>query len=447
MKKFVLLIAIALFLLVDANAFDISLLQNNKESFSRQLTIAEFSQAQLWEKNHDLGPDLQRRALKSLAETMTEMERIDTNCELGLVARLQLDAMKNKVILTKGEVLDLIGWLRANNFIDDIFYKLIKDATFVAFDFTNNAHQKPQRPFNVYTRQTNEVDLEKYFAPFKNWPDDIKKCTIDKYYEMVAGLKWKNERERDALIARLNFIGFEQGLIDLDKYNRLEALRMRDVLSWPVYFRRYADVINNTKDKLTKKPEVRSTNTFSQDYVSRRESITQRTRLFRSYNSTQILMLAQIIEKTARRIDAKKATLNWQYGDDLGEEEIYVLSPMEQYRTSIRFLRKDMAEIMRSEAFRTTELQYEHLVAAAFEAGYIKSQELEMILKFEDFWNPRTPRWKTYANFAFSLAGSATFYLPAPFNIIGAIGLVLTQAKVVEGEQRPDPMDNPNVIL
>jgi hypothetical protein len=447
MKKFVLLIAIALFILADAHAFNIELLQNNKESFSRELTTSEFSEAQVWEKNHDLGRDLPKMVIMTLSETMNEIERMDTHCELNLVARLQENALNNKIISTKGEVLNLIGWLRTNNLIDDIFYKVIKDATYLLLEFNNTDRQRPIRPLNLYTRQTDEVDLEKYFAPIKRWPDETKKCTVETYYKMIVSLTWKNERERDSLVTRLHFIGLNQGLIDLETYNRLETMRKRDVLSWPVYFKRYLDIINNTKDKLTKKPEKISSNTFAQEYVSRKESITQRTNLFKSYNSTQILILAQIIERTARRMDAKMATINWQYGENPTDQEIYVLSPMEQYRASIRFLRKDMADVMRSEAFQTKELKYEHLIAAAFEAGYIKSQELDIILKFEDFWNPKTPRWKTYANFAFSIAGSATFYLPTPFNIIGAIGLVLTQAKIVDGEKRPDPQENPNVII
>jgi hypothetical protein len=223
------------------------------------------------------------------------------------------------------------------------------------------------------------------------------------------------------------------------------VLRKRAVLSWPIYFKRYVDVIANAKDKLTKSPELKAETTFTVEYVSRRDRITKRENLYQSYSSTQIMILAQIIEKAARRMDARRASINWQYTDDpKGEIEIYVLSPMEQYRAAIKMLRKDINEVTRSEAFIGKKLEYEHLIAAAFETGYIKSEELAMVLTFEDFWNPKTPKWKAYANFAFSLAGTAAFYLPPPWNIIGAIGLVLTQTKL-NGEQRPNEDDNGNV--
>jgi hypothetical protein len=265
---------------------------------------------------------------------------------------------------------------------------------------------------------------------------------------MVNELKWKNAKDRDSQIHKLNFLAYSDGHINLETYNRMEVMRKYEVLDWPVYFKRYADVVNNAKDKLTKNPELKTTNNFTVEYVSRKDQLTKRGSMYATYNSTQVMMLAQIMEKAARRMDAKQAYLRWEFQDNSeGDHEIYVLSPMEQYRLAIKMLRKDMAEVMRSEAFRYSGVEYEDLIAAAFETGFIKSEELDHVLKFEDLWNPKTPKWKKYANFAFSLAGSASFYLPPPFNIIGAIGLVLVQSKLVNGEQQPDEDDNWNVII
>lgn len=447
MKKFVILIASAFLLLADAYAFDVKLLANNKEAYSRELTAEDAAEADSWALHHRLGNDLRKNALRSLADTFKEMERIDTTCDLGLVDRLFLDAQKYGVVSTRGDILDLAAYLRKNDLIDDLLFKILRQSTIVTLDFVNNAGTKAPRPMNVYTRQNSGTDLEKFYAPVKKWPDDIKSCTIDAYFKMTKELSFKNEKDRDGQMLRLNYMAYSHGVINLETFNKLESLRKRDVLGWPVFFRRYADVISNAKDKLTKKPEVRADNNFTVEYVSRRDGLTQRGSLYMTYSSTQVMILAQIIEKTAKRMDAKRASLNWQFGDDPADQEIYVLSPMEQYRAAIKMLRKDMAEVMRSDAFRNTKLQYEHLIAAAYETGFIKSEELDLVLKFEDFWNPKTPRWKTYANFAFSLAGTASFYLPPPWNIIGAIGLVLTQSKIVDGEPKPDPNDNWNVII
>lgn len=449
MKKFIIVIGWALMLIADADAFDVKLLANNKEAFSRELSKEAIQQATQWSSKHHLkNEDLRLRAVKALATTFNEMEKIDTTCELGLIKQLQSDARKNDVIAHEDDIHSLIGYLRQQDLIDDVLYKLMRDSAELKADFIEKADERPARPFNVYTRQNAGVDIEKMYAPLKNWPDDVRNCTLHTYFDVVNTIKFKNAKDRDGQMSKLNYIAYVNGVIDLDKYNRLMSLQERGVYDWPVYFRRYADIINNAKDKLTKNPEAKATHNFTVEYVSKRDKLTQRGNLYRTYNSTQVMMLAQIIEKTAKRMDARNVSINWQYTDDPnGEREIYVLSPMEQYRAAIKMLRKDMAEVMRSDAFRGTGLEYDHLIAAAFEAGFIKSHELDQVLKFEDFWNPKTPKWKAYANFAFSLAGTATFYLPPPWNIIGAIGLVLTQTKLVNGDQAPDADENWNVII
>jgi len=448
MKKFIVVVAWAIMLATSAEAFDVKLLANNKEAFSRELTKEQTSEALQWASKHQLKADLKARALNALSNTFNVMEKIDTTCEVGLVKQLQTDAKNYQVISDVEETQVLISYLRQQDLIDDVLFKLLRDSASVQSDFIVNADERPARPFNVYTRQNADIDVEKMYAPFKQWPDDVKKCTLNTYFEVVNTLTFKNSKDRDSQMSKLNYIAYVNGTIDLEKYNKLMTLQERGVYDWPVYFRRYADIINNAKDKLTKTPEAKATHNFTVEYVSKRDKLTQRGNLYRTYNSTQVMMLAQIIEKTAKRMDARNVSLNWQYTDDPnGEREIYVLSPMEQYRAAIKMLRKDMAEVMRSDAFRGTGLEYDHLIAAAYEAGFIKSHELDQVLKFEDFWNPKTPRWKAYANFAFSIAGSATFYLPPPWNIIGAIGLVFTQTKLVNGEQAPDADENWNVII
>lgn len=434
MKKFALLIATAIMVITNVHAFDVKLLANNKETFSRLVTKQNLADLAVWKRHHRLRDgELKAASLKTLSLTFNEMERIDTNCELGLVTRLESDAVANGVIASKAETLDFIVYLRDSNLIDDILYKILIDSTVVAQDFISEANIRPSKPFNVVTRQNSNLDIAKLYAPFKSWPDDIRRCSLDAYFNLSHEITWKNGKDRDSQLQKLNYLAYKNEIIDLPTYNKLEVLRERKVLEWNIYFKRYADVVNNAKDKLTKNPELAGTHDFTVEYVSRKEKLTNRGNLYRLYSSTQIMMLAQIIEKTAKRMDSKQVSLNWQYTDDPeSETEVYIFSPIEQYRAAIKMLRKDMEEVMRSEAFKNTAFEYENLISAAYETGFIKSEELDYVLKFEDLWNPKAPKWKTYANFAFSLAGTASFYLPPPWNILGAIGLVLTQSNLIK---------------
>jgi hypothetical protein len=121
---------------------------------------------------------------------------------------------------------------------------------------------------------------------------------------------------------------------------------------------------------------------------------------------------------------------------------------MEQYRVSVKMMKKEMAELMRGDLFKNTGISYEDIIASSFETGLIKSSELDQILKFEEFWNPKAPsRFRTYANFAFSVAGTATFYLPPPWTLMGAVALMFTQSRIMPSTATPDADDNWNVII
>jgi hypothetical protein len=437
-----------LFLLVDAHAFEVSLLFNNKELVSRELSREAHKDSLEWARHHSLGEELPKASLLVLRNTFNQLEKIDTTCDLGLIKELHQNALKLRVIEDSQELSWFINYLRSSSLIDDLLLRLMKSslATWKEIE-TRKGYKLPVRPINLYTRLNSGIKLKDFFDPINKNPDDQQSCTVDAFITMVSKLSFKNREMRDLELHKLHYRGVREKIIDLETFNKLEALRKTNVLDWPIYLKRYADVINNAKDKLTKKPEAKSESTFPVEYVSKRERMTQRSFLFQNFTSTQVMMLAQIIQKTAKRMDAKQTSIQWDYNDPSGEREIYVLAPMEQYRAALKMLRKDMAEIMRSEAFKNTPLDYDHLIAAAYETGIVKSEDLDYVLKFEEFWNPKTPKWQAYARFAFSLAGTATFYFPPPWNVLGAIGLIFTQTKVLNGDQRPDADDNWNVII
>ena len=449
MKKIVMLLFLVFIFMTQADASNIKFLLNNKEENSREITKKDNSNLVQWLKEYNLSEvEIREKAIQVLNFTIQEEMKIDTSCELGISSRFRNEAERIGLIFRNEDLFHIFVILRNSDIIDDILYKILKDSTTVNIAIAKNlTNPAPRKVSNLNSPQTSTVKTEEFYAPVKNWPNDISNCSIDTYYRMTTKLTWKNTKERDALISKLNYIALKNKTISLETYNKLEIFRTYSVLNWPIYFKRYADVIHNAKDKLTTNPEIKSTNSFSETYISRKEKITKRDRLYMTYNSTQIMMLAQLIEKTAKRMDAKEVSLHFQYAGPNNETEIYIFSPMEQYRAAIKMLRKEMAELMRSDAFRHTGLQYEDLISAAYETGFIKSEELDYLLKFEDFWNPKTPKWKTYANFSFSLAGTATFYLPPPWNIVGAVGLIFTQSKILNKDKDPDVDDNWNVII
>ncbi len=429
-------------------ALDVKKLANNKESESKQLSTNEILEVKEWVTSHPLQESqLKEKSLVVLQVSLNSLTDREAVCDLGLNDLLQKNAKEAKIILNNEDLPSFIGYLRSENLIDDLFYKILKDSNVISLKVSTSLNESASRPMNLYNSQNEGVDVKKLYEDFKTFPDEISNCSIGLYFKISASISAKNSNDRSRQLKRLNYLALDQNAIGLDTYNKLEILRQEEALEWSLYIKRYLDVLENSKDKMSMGiVSPVSTNAFSSKYASRKEKLTKRGRLYQNYDSTQVIMLAQLIEKAAKRRDAFSAILTFQYTEGSTESDNYVLSPMEKYRASVKMLRNEMGALMRSDNFKGVQIDYEDLISAAYETGLIRAEELDYVLEFEDMWNPKTPKWKAYVNFAFSLAGTAAFYLPPPYSFIGAIALVFTQAKV---DEKPDPKaeDNWNIII
>lgn len=430
-------------------AVDPEFIRNNKEHASRVLKTSHLSQANEWARSFGDHALALTKAKSFLANVLLDMEKQEAVCDLGFVNALTEQGMNNNTLRDESDLVAVLSFLRAENQIDDLLFANILHSKNlkIAMEARQGAGY-PSRPINTVNDSTRDINLQTTFQEFKTWPDDKSRCSLAAYNRLALTLTWKNPRDRKQLLKRLNYLALEKEVISLETYHKLETFREEDALDWPVHLYNYIEIVKNAKDKLspTKRP-VQDPAVFATKFADRKSKLTHRERLYKNFNSTQIMILAGIIERTAKRMDSRYVSINFQYTNDPEISEIYVLSPMERYRLSLKLLTKDMAETMRSDTFAGKSIEYEDLVTAAYETGYIKASELELVLKFEDFWNPQTPKWKMYTNFAFSLVGTAVWFLPPPWNIVGALALVITQTKVVNGEQPADADDNWNVVI
>lgn len=448
--KFLCFIFVLVFIsTTNAFSFDVTLLQNNKESYSRIVTKKDRSRVSVWTSEHRLGAALVSTATQVFRSTMKSFIARDTYCDVGLASLLIQNSVSAGVIGDESELRNLLVALREANQIDDILMSVILSSDVLRKDIADAGRwKKPKTPRNLTAPA--DVDLKKYFSFLLPWPDEVVNCSTGRYFRLSEMLKFKNSAERNNLMWRLSHVGLRDGFIDTATFYKLEALRLNEALDWNHYAYNYLNMVKDAKDKLAKTRELISTNNFSEKYASRKEKLTQRGRLYKVYSPTQVMIMASVIEKLARRMDARRVELVFQYGEvpGTGESQIYVLSPMEQYRVSLKMMKKEMAELMRGDLFKGTGISYADIISSAYETGLIKSSELDQILKFEEFWNPKAPsRFRTYANFAFSIAGTASFYLPPPFNIMGALALMFTQSTVMPTTVAADPDDNWNVII
>lgn len=451
MKKNYVLLLLSLCFVFNANAFDLNLFANNKESESKFLKNRALKELRRWQYNLNDSQNLLPRVKSSFSQALQTFKIQDAYCDLGFYEIVKNQAISDGLITYDYDFDGYATYLRQENVIDDLLYMNMIASKDLSKKLSKGSYNSYPRipPFNRYTDEAKDVDLKKTYYNFSTWPDERTGCSVGLYKDLSLSLRWKDKKERDQLLKKLNFMAYDEEVISLATYNKLEVMRQKQAIDWPVHIRNYVGIVTKAKDKLSASghPEI-DPSTYSTSYADRKAKLTQRARLYRNFDSTQVMMLSDIILKTSKRMDSKNVYLEFQYEEGPDSEiETYVLSPMERYRVSIKMLRKDLGEIMRSDLFLNTAVYYEDLVTAAYETGLLKSEELELILKFEEFWNPNDPKWKAYAGFAFSILGTATFYLPPPWNIVGAIALIVTQTQINKGQDKPDPDDNWNVVI
>ncbi len=413
-------------------------LKNNKEAFSRILTNKINKQIESWIKYHNF----EKRVLKekselALSQSVAEMNKKNQWCEISFIQLLKKNALKELVITKNYDFINFLNYLRYTNQIDDLLLEILLNF--------NSLESKLSFIGNKIS--TGPSTLNSPYSVFLNWPSENNECLQDTYSNFLEQILKIHNRNDSKFVGKLNYKTLQLGIIDQKTFEKIEALRFENVNNYDLYLNSYIKNIRTVKDKLTENPEEKTEISFSEFYVYRRNNLTRRGKLYTEYTNTQILLMSQLIEKTAKRIDATQVHLYFQYDEDNLENEIYIFSPMEQYRIAVKMLRKDMAELKRSDLFRNTPVYYEDVIAAAFETGIISSKELNSVLEFDDLWNPRISKWKGIANFSLSIAGTATFLLPTPFNYVAAIALIFTQSKLAGGNNSNDPEDNENVII
>lgn len=448
MKIFVFALATGLLAVQSVHAFDIRVIANNKEAVSRameRITFEELNEFDAWLINTSLTEEqLKEKSKAVLANAMNVFEKWEGQCDLGLATLLKNEATKNSLISKDEELKYLLIFMRKQNLVDDLLFKLMLDSSDVNFAI-KKAEKKgsPLRPLNLHTDLNAGVNLEKVYANFKTYPDEVNKCSLDEFAIIANAVKTKSSRE----LSKLNFLALRKNLISLSTYHRLETIRRKKVLDWNLSTEGYFEVVRNAKDKLSKNLEASTDNKFNQRLVNKKKQLTERGYIYSNFDSTQVMMLSGVLEKAAKRMDAKEVTLNFRFTNDPNSEtETYIFSPMEQYRAAINMLKKDIAELRRSEVMGGKSISFEDVITSAFETGFIKSEELNYVIAFEELWNPQVPGWRSYANFAFNLVGTATFYLPAPYNVLGAIALIITESKIMK-KPEADSEDSWNTII
>jgi len=440
-------------------AFDLSLLKNDKEAQSHTYTARSLRHAEAQLSAHGDIPNISEKSYAILGQSFNLLEDKKDFCDLNLF-RLFLGDMERAGLPADLSSLKniFIVW-RSQNKIDDIFVKVLNQIATLHFELivaspTAVANQDiGSMEQTLKNKEINEQTFASIYSGYAHLSVQNPGCSIDNWIRS-AGMIEEIEGRGVKKITLANSLALSKNLLTTDNFALLETYLKNDVQNWQITLNKYISILKQSKNRSRVSPlrnEDLEPNTLSSKLQKRPRGETYRESLYYRFNATQINMISSLLKKAYERMDAAKSeiviTFNRAKDTKLPEKETYLLSPMEQFRMASKMLRKDMVELSQSSFFQGMAISHEDLITAAMETGLINETLLDSAMKIDDLWNPYVPTWKKISDYALQVTGTASIFLPPPYNVIGSIALIFLSGQISKKTATPNPMDNPNVIF
>ena len=326
---------------------------------------------------------------------------------------------KLKKINPKFDELDgVILYLRSQNEFDDSFVKILRLA-----NKTENTHiyppRNPQhiRPLNseavAYVQNLLEGFEEKL----------ITTCFDEAYRNLIRDILKYNKNLKGPHLQILFQMSYKNKIITRATYLRLEKARVNELETLPLSIREYLNKIQSLRNQYPlRDPGERS------DFVTMKADklkISRRQKLLEEYSDLQIILMANVIKKLRKRIEAPKAEI--LIYDRQNVVETIPLEAMERFRLAIKLIRKEMNLLSLNTYFAGRTPDYIDLMTAAYETGTIPASELHEVAGLQDIWNPKKTFWEKSKVWVRTLGSVATIAIPPPFGFIPALALVVIE--------------------
>jgi molybdopterin converting factor small subunit len=470
MKKF-LTVLLATCLMNNAFAFtmgDVQKIKNDKEA-----VITSFSKR---DKENILQQYNDQNEIVKIQQvfyaTVLDFINDDSSkqCEADFFSRLVINLKAANLRNDKDSIDDHLKLLRTLNYIDDILYDVVSSINDDAEKLSKLDLKKPFRKSMVkHEDRLEKNNVEDLYFAFKSWPDEKNRCSTQEFIRLKESVTIPNnekEKVKWKYLGTLNEKAFEKKLISLETFNKLEFFRTKSNFEKRyIWLNDYIKIVLNAKNRMipiTKSYEVKNLDAeskFSTEKLKRFSTLTRRKSLYKKYNETQILLLAQVMQKASRRMGVDVDTITkapyliqeFELLKENGERETYVekteIDPQSQYNLARRLMRKDIVDLQMMSIFNRIDVTYEDIVMASLEVGYISLEDIEFVVAYDDLWNPTTSKYERMSGFIFKVAGYTSFFLPTPFNIAASLALGIVEGIVDRNFKTGASNDNPGTFI
>jgi hypothetical protein len=347
-------------------------------------------------------------------------------CAVNIVEQVK-EVYKEKI--PKGYLLPL----RDNDLVDDVAYGILKQASDL-----KSFRKRPKKGNRLFDKLTEE-EKKKALRAFTGFSKKLERgsCYTQEYKALYNELKSADKKLKRRKFKILIDFALSSKAITEDDYKKIEIARRSKVQEWRM----------GLADYLKKKLQIRNQYPINDtgirsNFVAqkvKKQKISQRIKLYQSYDYIQIALMGDIINKLRRRLESNKIEIIVHFDDDgeLVEEEVIELDPMERFRFSIKLLRKEMHELSINTFFEGRQPSYSDLIVAAYELGMVPAEEVDEVASFEEIWNPKKTFWEKAQFWVTSVLSVGAVLVPPPYGFIPTLALVAIQAST-QSKKEPE---------
>lgn len=390
---------------------------------------SDFSYRNLREANSNLISSNKEEDIKKLYKNtpaIKTLRNIINDKNINRCATKVVSTIKSQLNLNSKQDVELaVLGLRLDESIDDITAGIIIKASDLGFmshpiakdDLTAEEEEKAIAVYKSYSKEFQNKSL----------------CIEDTYRELVAKLGTSSFKFIKHL-KHINKLALDHRVLTNEGHKSVERMRANKVHEWPLTLDDYKtnlDAIAKAFPNRTKESSKLVTNT------ARFKSKTSlRQGLYEKFDSTQIILLANVVKSLKKRLDSKDIVVHINYVDQVSE--MINLSAMEKFRFILKLLRKELATINNSNMLSGPRANYIDIITAAYEVGYISSDEIEQLAGLEDIWNPKKTTKEKVMVWVHLFGGVASVLLPPPFGFLSVMTIMLIDQQMAEAPVDPD---------
>jgi hypothetical protein len=359
---------------------------------------------------------------------MEQLKSIITDRSVNRCATKTVSSIKLKLGLEQQkDVEEAILALRLNDELDDISAGLLIKASKL-----NSTLSHPIAHNDLQAEEETRA-LEIYKKEFSSL--NMKTACLEEAYRSVVSELLSGSLKFKKNLKHINKLAFEKNIIDAQTFKNFELMRINKVHEWPITLATYATNIEVlSKHFPERKKEGSEVVTKNGKWWKNKSSLRQH--LHERYNSTQIILLANIVRDMKKRLDSKNISVHIDYEE--GQKEIINFSPMEKFRFILKFLRKELATINNGSILGGNQASYIEIISAAYEVGYITTNEIQQLAALEEIWNPKLSTKEKVMFWVKTFGGIASVFLPPPFGFVSVLAIMLIDQQVKEAPVNRD---------